>query len=95
MAASFGFSGNQGILANPINRAAALGGRLAGAGRQIHDAASDPEYTWTEAQQLANFTRCVPLFRGDTAVGVIALVRSRVELLIKRFSWSRHLRTRQ
>jgi len=60
-----------------------LTGRTAIERRAVHieDAATDPEYTWTESQQRGNLHTLlgVPLFREDVVVGVIALGRSRVE----------------
>src|SRR5262249_59325909 len=48
---------------------------------QIEDAATDPEYTWSEAQQKGNLHTGlgVPLLRDDTLVGVLVLYRSRVQ----------------
>src|SRR6516164_6641147 len=55
-----------------------LTGRTAIERRAVHieDAATDPEYTWTESQQRGNLHTLlgVPLFREDVVVGVIALV---------------------
>ncbi len=47
---------------------------------QILDAASDPEYSWIEAQKLGQLRTLlgVPLLRGKTAIGVIALIRRTV-----------------
>ena len=47
----------------------------------IEDAASDPGYTWAEAQQRGNLRSGlgVPLISKDTAIGIVALYRSRVE----------------
>src|SRR5262249_44672007 len=86
LAASFGFSDEfrELMASNPIepNRGT-LGGRTLVEGRpvQIYDAATDPEYTWTEAQRLGEFHSMlgVPLFRERTPIGVIAMVRSRIE----------------
>src|SRR5262249_12116614 len=66
----------------PANRGSAIG-RTALGGRVVHieDAATDPEYTWNEAQQIAQWHTVlgVPLLRQAVVVGVIALSRQRVE----------------
>jgi signal transduction histidine kinase len=53
---------------------------------QIEDAANDPEYAWTEAQQRGNLRSQlgVPLFRDDTVIGTFSLARSRVESFTER-----------
>jgi GAF domain-containing protein len=53
---------------------------------QIEDAANDPEYTWTEGQQIGKFRTMlgVPLLREDAMIGVLALARSRVEPFIEK-----------
>lgn len=57
-------------------------GRALVDGKVVHilDAATDPEYTWTEAQKLGNLHTIlgVPLLRDQTAIGVIALIRRTV-----------------
>ena len=49
-------------------------------GRVIHipDVKADPEYTWTEAQQLGGFRTLigVPMLREGIAVGVLTLTRT-------------------
>ena len=47
----------------------------------IEDAASDPDYTWTEAQQRGNLRSGlgVPLISKDAVIGIVALYRTRVE----------------
>jgi signal transduction histidine kinase len=60
-----------------------LSGRVAVDGKVIHieDAARDPEYTWSEAQQRGNLRSGlgVPLMREGEVMGIFALYRSRVE----------------
>ena len=84
--ASFGFPPEYKafIERNPITPSrGTLTGRTVIDRRAVHieDAAIDPEYTWTEAQQRGNLRTLlgVPLFREDVVVGVIALGRPRVE----------------
>ncbi len=47
----------------------------------IEDAASDPDYTWREAQQRGNLRSGlgVPLISKDAVIGIVALYRTRVE----------------
>jgi GAF domain-containing protein len=71
----------------PANRGSAIG-RTALEGRVVHieDAATDPEYTWNEAQQIAQWHTVlgVPLLRQGRVAGVIALSRQRVEPFTER-----------
>ncbi len=71
----------------PANRGSAIG-RTALEGRVVHieDAATDPEYTWSEAQQIAQWHTVlgVPLLRQGIVAGVIALSRQRVEPFTER-----------
>src|SRR5262249_2544023 len=66
----------------PANRGSAIG-RTALEGRIVHikDAATDPEYTWNEAQQIAQWHTVlgVPLLRQGIVTGVIALSRQQVQ----------------
>jgi two-component system NtrC family sensor kinase len=85
-AASFGFPPEYKdfIERNPITPSrGTLTGRTAIERRAVHieNAATDPEYTWTESQQRGNLLTLlgVPLLRDDVVIGVITLGRSRVE----------------
>jgi GAF domain-containing protein/anti-sigma regulatory factor (Ser/Thr protein kinase) len=57
-------------------------GRTLVEGKVVHilDAATDPEYTWTEALKLADLHTLlgVPLLRDKTPIGVIVLIRRTV-----------------
>jgi GAF domain-containing protein len=63
-------------------------GRVALEGRVVHvaDVESDPEYAWSEGQQIGKFRTMlgVPLLREDTLIGVIVLARARVEPFTER-----------
>jgi GAF domain-containing protein len=72
------------VVANPFpTDRGTLSGRVALEHRVVHieDAATDPEYTWTEAQQRGNLHTGlgVPLLRDNALIGVVVLYRSRVE----------------
>jgi GAF domain-containing protein len=72
------------MIANPfLPDRGTLSGRVALERQIVHidDAATDVEYTWSEAQQLGNLRSGlgVPLLREDTLLGIIVLYRSRVE----------------
>jgi GAF domain-containing protein/nitrogen-specific signal transduction histidine kinase len=58
-------------------------GRVTLERRVVHvaDVESDPEYTWSEGQQIGKFRTVlgVPLLREDVLIGVLTLNRSRVE----------------
>ncbi len=84
-AASFGFSPQflELVREYPIRVGrGTVAGRslLEGKPVHIHDAAADPEHTFSEAQRLAGFHTMlgVPLLREGTAIGVIILTRSQV-----------------
>jgi signal transduction histidine kinase len=52
----------------------------------IHDVTADPEYTWTQAQQLGGFRTMlgVPMLREGVAVGVMTLTRTEVRPFTKK-----------
>jgi two-component system NtrC family sensor kinase len=86
MAASVGFSPEfrEHHAKNPtLPGRGTVTGRVAVEHRVVHieDAATDPEYTATQSQQLGQTHTIlgVPLLREDKVTGVIALSRSRVE----------------
>jgi GAF domain-containing protein len=84
LAANHGFSAEYAdfIRRNPIvpGRPGTLVGRVTAQGRvvQIADAATDPDYTWTESQARGGFRTMlgIPLLREGVPIGVIALTRS-------------------
>jgi GAF domain-containing protein len=84
LAASHGFSAEYAdfMRRNPIvpGRPGTLVGRVTAQGRvvQISDAATDPDYTWTESQRRGGFRTMlgIPLLREGVPIGVIALTRS-------------------
>src|SRR5208282_936300 len=72
------------LIRNPVAPSrASLIGRTALEGRVVHieDAAADPEYKWAEALRLGRWRTGlgVPLLRGGTVVGTLALTRRRIE----------------
>jgi GAF domain-containing protein len=86
LAASHGFSDEyrKFILEHPIPpRRSTLVGRTALESRTVHmpDCLADPEYKWFESQKLGGFRTMlgVPLLRGNTPIGVIALNRTVVK----------------
>jgi len=86
LAASFGLDARfkEFMIKNPfaVDRGT-LSGRVALERRVviIEDAASDPGYTWTEAQQKGNLRSGlgVPLISKDTVIGIVVLYPPRVE----------------
>jgi GAF domain-containing protein len=84
LVASHGFSAEYAdfMQRNPIppGRPGTLVGRVTAQGRvvQIADAATDPDYTWTESQARGGFRTMlgIPLLREGVPIGVIALTRS-------------------
>jgi signal transduction histidine kinase len=66
----------------PINRGS-ITGRSAFEGRVVHvaDVLEDPEYTWSEAQQIGGYRAAlgVPLLRDGKVVGVIFVAKTRAE----------------
>ena len=60
-----------------------LVGRTVLEGRVVHlpDALADPDYTWHESQRIGGFRTMlgVPLLREGSAVGVMAMARTRVQ----------------
>src|SRR5262249_18144688 len=84
-AASFGFSREFSEVAKKVPSQAGRGtltGRTLLEGKPVHilDAAVDPEYSFTEGQQIAGFHTMlgVPLLREGTPIGVIILTRLKV-----------------
>ena len=83
---SFGYSAEfkDLLVGNPVSpERASLIGRTALEGQVVHieDAALDPDYKWAEALRLGRWHTGlgVPLLRGGSVVGVLALTRTRVE----------------
>jgi signal transduction histidine kinase len=65
----------------PLGRGSLIG-RIAMAGRAVHipDVLADPEYKWSEAQQVGQFRTAfgVPLLREDETIGVLVFTRTAV-----------------
>jgi len=65
----------------PLGRGSLIG-RIAMAGQPVHipDVLADPDYKWSEAQQVGQFRTAfgVPLLREDETVGVLVFTRSTV-----------------
>jgi signal transduction histidine kinase len=65
----------------PLGRGSLIG-RIAMAGQAVHipDVLADPDYTWSEAQQVGQFRTAfgVPLLREDETIGVLVFTRSAV-----------------
>ena len=86
LAASHGFTREYEnfIRQNPIarGRPGTLVGRVTLEGRTVHipDAATDPNYTWSESKKLGGFRTMlgVPLLREGIPIGVMAMTRSTV-----------------
>ena len=90
-AANFGFSPQflEVVREYPIRAGrGTVAGRslLEGKPVHIHDATTDPEYTFSEAQRIAGFRTMlgVPLMREATPIGVIILTRSQVRPFTKK-----------
>jgi GAF domain-containing protein len=86
VAARYGFSSQfQEYLGQHPRKAArgSITGRTALEGKvvHVHDVNSDPEYTWSEAQQLGGYRTVlgVPLLRDGSPVGVIIVARAVVQ----------------
>src|SRR5262249_38348457 len=79
LAANHGFSAEYAdfIRRHPIapRRSGTLVGRVTAEGRAVHitDAATDPDYTWSESQELGGFRTMlgIPLLREGVPIGVI------------------------
>jgi signal transduction histidine kinase/putative methionine-R-sulfoxide reductase with GAF domain len=65
----------------PLGRGSLIG-RIAMAGQPVHipDVLTDPDYTWSEAQQVGQFRTAfgVPLLRESETIGVLVFTRSTV-----------------
>ena len=65
----------------PLGRGSLIG-RIAMAGQAVHipDVLADPDYKWSEAQQVGQFRTAfgVPLLREDETIGVLVFTRSAV-----------------
>jgi signal transduction histidine kinase len=65
----------------PLGRGSLIG-RIAAAGEPVHipDVLADPDYKWSEAQQVGQFRTAfgVPLLREDETIGVLVFTRSTV-----------------
>src|SRR5262249_50040643 len=88
-AASFGHAAEQHqrikdyFLTHPVPLGqGSLIGRIAMAGQAVHipDVLADPDYKWSEAQQVGQFRTAfgVPLLREDETIGVLVFTRSTV-----------------
>jgi len=86
LAASFGFTPEyHAFMVSQPQRAGpgTMVGRVATTGQPVHiiDAASDPDYTWTEARERGGYRTMlgVPLLREGEPIGLISIVRSVVK----------------
>ena len=86
LVAACGFSaeGEEFVLTHPpTDDRGTLSGRVAAERRAVHipDVLQDPEYTYREAQKIAEFRTMlgVPLLREETLIGIFSITRTRVE----------------